>query len=127
MNFEHKSKSLTTNNNNNNNNIVIHHNNYNNNNNHARQGLLSNFYQRDDIAVMEEIEEATKLPTPNHLPSNSFPSPQQSSSPKLSTTQQQQQQQQQQQHVKGPWTAEEDNMLRTLVAKYGTKHWSIIA
>jgi hypothetical protein len=29
--------------------------------------------------------------------------------------------------VKGPWSAEEDAMISTLVDKYGPKHWSLIA
>ncbi len=29
--------------------------------------------------------------------------------------------------VKGPWTAEEDNMVRQLVQNHGTKKWSLIA
>ena len=29
--------------------------------------------------------------------------------------------------VKGPWTAEEDDLVRGLVAAHGTKKWSLIA
>jgi len=29
--------------------------------------------------------------------------------------------------IKGPWTTQEDDLLRSLVEKYGTKHWSLIA